>query len=737
MNTPPKAIARSFLAQFSRARQDDAALLPRMVSAIEKALENQRGQLPLLVPVGLGMGIFLWQVGGDTRWPALALGALGLLVLALVAGTHLRLSRVMLWAALLIPAGFAAIAIKSAFVSHIVLERPVVTTLNGRIETVEDVTARGVVRYVLDTEGQGGLPNRIRVNVPLEQHREHFTPGAIVQIKARLMPPAGPALPRSYDFARQAWFMGIGATGSALAAPVLLAPARGGDAFWSSARESLAAHIRAAMPEGSGAVGAALLVGSRGAISEEDAEALRNSGMAHLLSVSGLHVTAVVGGTFLLVSRLVALFPWVALRFRIPIMAAGVSALVAVGYTLLTGSEVPTVRACVAALLILVALAMGREALSLRLLAFGACTVLLFWPEALAGPSFQLSFAAVATIIVLHESPTLRRWTMRREEGMAMRFARFIFTLLVTGIAIELVLAPIALFHFHKSGVYGALANIVAIPLTTFLIMPLQIVALLLDGLGAGKPLWWLSGQGVLAIRWLAHSVSDAPGAVLALPSMPRWAFGLAVAGGLWLAIIIGRGRLWGIVPIALGMVAMLMSPRPDLFVTGDGRHVAVAAADGELVLLRPGAGDYAISMLSENAAIRSEPKAIDSWPGAKCSADICSFSIVAEGRQWAIMATRSSYLVPTMELAAACKRADIVISERYLPWRCKPRWFKADRDFLERNGGFTVRFAEPKVETVAQTALHRPWSQLGSKRPANPNRSTNTAPVGPNSGPQ
>jgi competence protein ComEC len=531
------------------------------------------------------------------------------------------------------------------------------------------------------------------------------------------MPPAGPALPRSYDFARQAWFLGIGATGSVLGAPKLLTPAQGDDAFWSSKREGLAAHIRAAMPGESGAIGAALLVGSRGAISDEDAEALRNSGMAHLLSVSGLHVTAVVGGVFLFVSRILALFPSVALRYRVPIIAAAVSAVVAVGYTLLTGSEVPTVRACIAALLILVALAMGREALSLRLLAFGATFVLLFWPEALAGPSFQLSFAAVATIIILHESPAVRRWTMPRDERVSMRFSRFVLSLLLTGVAIELVLAPIALFHFHKSGLYGAMANIVAIPLTTFFIMPLQILALLLDAVGAGKPLWWLAGQGVESIGWLAHAVSDAPGAVLALPAMPRWGFALIMLGGLWLAVVKGRERALGLVPAIIGFAALATAPRADVLVTGDGRHVAIVDASGELVLLRPGAGDYALSMLSENAAIRSEPLAIDQWPQAQCSPDICSFSVSADGRQWAIMATRSQYLVPSMELAAACKRADIVISERYLPWSCKPRWFKADRDFLERNGGLALYLNEPRVETVAQWSGHQPWSQLGAKR--------------------
>ena len=182
----------------------------------------------------------------------------------------------------------------------------------------------------------------------------------------------------------------------------------------------------------------------------------------------------------------------------------------------------------------------------------------------------------------------------------------------------------------------------------------------------------------------------------------------------------------------------MAVAPRPDLLITGDGRHVAIVDDDGELVLLRPGAGEYAVSMLSENAAIKTVPKAIDEWDGAKCSADICSFAIKSEGRIWSIMATRSSYLVPAMEFAAACKRADIVISERYLPWSCKPRWFKADRDFLEQNGGLAVYFEDAFVDSVARTTEHYPWSTLGKKERAprrpftNPNVKPESTPSTP-----
>jgi competence protein ComEC len=679
------------------------------VGAIEAWLEKERDQLPLWTPVGVGAGIAVWETFGAEAVLALALFCIGLGCLGLVIGRQKRLGIVMMAAAVTLAAGFGAIQIKSSIVAAPVLPKIWIGELYGRITGVEDLAARDIVRIEMETGGHAGLPAKIRINLDVEQYDPAFLPGAIIRLRARLMPPAGPALPGGYDFARRAWFSGVGATGSALGDVTLYREAP--DIKWlNAARTRLSDHIHARMSEESGPIGAALITGGQGTISIEDAQAMRNSGMAHLLSISGLHVTAVVGATFFLVSRLLALFGWLALRIPVPMVAAASAALVAVGYTLLTGSEVPTVRSCVAALVVLVALAMGRDALSLRLLAFGALFILLFWPEALAGPSFQLSFAAVTTIVVLHDLPWVHAITDTTECDRVMKIARGLISLLLTGLAIELVLAPIALFHFHKTGLYGALANIVAIPLTTFVIMPVEAMALLLDLAGLGAPFWWVAGQGVCVILWLAHTISGLPGSVSMLPSMPGWAYGAMIAGALWFGLFRTSLRNAGVFPFMIGAVAMISAPRPDILVTGDGKHLAITNAKGEFALLRDRAGDYVRSALAENAGIKSEAVLIESWPGVSCSIDICIITIEREGRQWTVLATRTRYMIASMEMAAACKRVDIVISDRWLPYACKPRWFKADRGKLAETGGLAIYLADERIDSVNTNLKHTPW---------------------------
>src|SRR3546814_495454 len=421
--------------------------------------------------------------------------------------------------------GCAHIWWKAERVAAPVLEYARMAEFTAKIESFQRLPARESVRLVVRPQ-ETGLPPRLRVNVDAEDAGPALQPGATVRIRAWLMPPPPMAVPGAYDFARYAWFHELGGTGRANTIEVV-APT--GERRWSARiagwRQSLADHIQSRLSGGEGGIATALATGDQGAISEADAEAMRRSGLAHLLSVSGLHVTAVVGAVMLLTLKLLALSPTLALRFRLTVVAAGAGALAGIAYTILTGAEVPTVRACVAVILVLIGVALGREAITLRLVAVGALIVLLFWPESVAGPSFQLRLAAITAIVALHEHPRMKALLSRRDEGVVQKTGRFLLALILTGLAVEIALAPIALYHFHKAGFYGALANVVAIPLTTFVIMPLEALALLFDLIGLGAPFWWLTGQTLSLLLGLAHAVAETPGAVALLPTMPMAAF--------------------------------------------------------------------------------------------------------------------------------------------------------------------------------------------------------------------
>jgi competence protein ComEC len=269
---------------------------------------------------------------------------------------------------------------------------------------------------------------------------------------------------------------------------------------------------------------------------------------------------------------------------------------------------------------------------------------------------------------------------------------------------------PIVLFHFHRAGFYGALANVVAIPLVTFASMPLIAIALLLDLGGLGAPAWWLAGQSLDLLIAIAHWTASRPGAVKLMPQMSGVTLALFMTGLLWLALWRGRVRLTGIGPVVLASALLAATPVPDVLVSGDGRQVGLTGEGDRLLVLRQGRSDFARDNLLEMAAMDGEPVALSEWPGARCSRDFCVTTLRRGQRDWTLLMARGRDRIEERSLAAACERSDIVIADRWLPASCRPRWLKADRDLLERTGGLVINLADGSIETVASGQGEHGW---------------------------
>lgn len=694
------------------------------VARVDRALGQAGFDRAPWIVVALAGGIALWfMLPGPFAWASVVVTAAlvatcGAVLLKRDSWPHLALALCSL--GLATGFGTGLVWARSAMVGAEPIAAPSVRWYQAKVLGREEQPAEDRVRLVLAIRSpESGAAQKVRVNVALEEAAPELREGAVIRLRARLMPPAPPMVPGAYNFARKAWFDGLSATGSAIGDIELVSPAPPATGMTAVQRE-LSAHVRARLEGSAGAIAAAFASGDRGAIGEADEAAMRDAGLTHLLSISGLHVSAIIAAAYVLAMRLLALWPWLALRVRLPLVAATVGAAAGVGYTLLTGAEVPTVRSCAAAVLVLIALALGREPLSLRMVAVAAGFVLSLWPESLVGPSFQMSFCAVLAIVALHNAAPVQRFLAVREEGVSARLGRRLAMLLLTGLVIEIALMPIVLFHFHRAGIYGALANVVAIPLVTFISMPLIALALTFDLVGAGAPFWWLAGQSLDLLLGIAHVTAGQPGAVRLMPQMGAGTLALFVSGGLWLALWRGRARLWGLAPAAVGAVMLSLTPTPDVLVSGDGRHVGIVE-DGRLITLREARSDYARDNLLELAGISGEPVAIDAWPGAECSRDFCVLSLKRAGRPYHILMARSRERIEERALAAACERADLVIADRWLPRSCRPGWLKIDRKFLGRSGGMALFLEDRRFVSVGQSEGEHGWWKPVEPQPYRP----------------
>lgn len=566
-------------------------------------------------------------------------------------------------------------------------------------------------------EAGSGPAITVNIAVPQGPEASQLVEGTVARARMRLIPPARAVVPGAYDPARAAWFQGIAGSGSLLSPATILMPrSEGGQ---TSLRRTVSADVRSRVEatgasSSAAAIAATLLTGDRTGIAEADGQAMRDAGLAHLLSISGLHVGAIVAIAWFCAMRGLALWPWLALRVRLPVAASIVSALAGISYTLMTGAEFPTIRACLASLLVLAALAIGRKALSLRLIAIAATVILIFWPEAAVSASFQLSFAAVIAIVAFHNAAPVARLRERaRGFGWPARMATATGLLLLTGVVVELTLMPLVVFHFQRSGVYGAAVNLVAIPLTTFAVMPLLLIASLASAVGLGGPFWAMAGMAIDFVLALARSAAGLPGSVIVTEGVPAAALIVIAAGALWLALWSGRIRVLGLGPIAAGVLIVVASPGPDMLVSGDGRHVVIRDDRGAIYASRPSESfDRQIMLEKMGVSLDSKPtiRPLSDWPGAACNKDFCAIVVRSDSRVNTLLIALGRTTPVHDTLARACRESDLVISQRALPDDCQPHVARLGGRELSLRGGAAVRFDDLAIRHVRPEGDGHGW---------------------------
>ncbi len=467
-----------------------------------------------------------------------------------------------------------------------------------------------------------------------------------------------------------------------------------------------------------GAMTRALTVGDQTALTEADTEAMRISGLAHLLSISGLHIGMAAGLFFVGLRALLALVPPLALRHPIKKWSAAAAICAAGFYALLAGATVPTQRSFIMIAIVFIGVLVDRSPFSLRMIAWAAIAVLLLGPEALTGASFQMSFFAVLGLIAVFEAlrVPLTRWRGVRaletdwfgRVANVLRGAVFwLATTMLTSMIATLMTAPFAMYHFDRLSTYGVVANLVAVPLTGFWVMPMGMAALLLMPFGLDAPFWHLAARGCDGILWIAQTVSAWPYANVVTPAMPAAGM-IAIALGLVvLCLMKSRWRALGLAPVLGGLASLIFVSTPDLLVSGDARLLAI----------KDGAGQYRLNSLRASKltaetwlrrngqleAVRFPAMDEAAMPDLACDPLGCVYA--RNGRTIALALSGDA-------LREDCATADLVVSVVPIRGNCsKPATI--DRFDLWRGGTHALRVdsdGKLHIESVAATLGDRPW---------------------------
>lgn len=689
--------------------------LRRCVATVPEQVLDDRDQWFLWAPVFIATGIgTFFLLPADPDLPETLLPLMTFCIGIAVTPRH-SIRRIILIAGLCLSLGFAAAGISS----RISGKPPIGSSLllinaTGIITRIQpgQKTTRIRLRHVRNSAGQTIAPGEIDLIVS-NKFIDNQVRYRKVVFNARIRPPDPPEIPGGYDPQRRAWFDGVSASGfvwrfDALEEKSGILP------DIDRVRLHIAQAFRSAMPERTAEIAVALTVGERRGIRQGDIDILRDSGLAHLLAISGLHIGLVAGMTFFILRAILALIPSLALRYPIKKIAASGALPVAFLYMLLAGGTIPTQRAFIMTAIVLLAVLADRRAISLRLVAIAAIAILLTTPYALTGASFQMSFAAVTVIVAVYEQAGDRIRLQFYPDGdpsILQRSGRWLIltlsTTLISTLAAGIATAPFAAHHFGQFALYGLLANIFAVPVAAYIVMPSLLLFVLLLPFGAIGIIAAIADWGIARILGWAEFVATLPNAAidgLSLPLSPLIAISL---GCLWLLIWRQPIRFAGLLPIGCAIALTITARQPDLIIERTGKWVAFRSADRTVDSLGEGhVSGYMRRKL--DIGLGHQPVISD----MRCDVIGCRFQAGSH---------HIAFAIKGHALAEDCRQPGILISREPAPRNCPEPGLIIDRFDLWRYGAHAIVLTGDRVivETVHDHQGCRLWSRHPACRPA------------------
>ncbi len=673
------------------------------------------------VAFGAGCAVYFACKTEPPLWPLIAFAVLA--SLAWLAGRRLHPARA--WSLILLMLACFALGLAAARLRTEAVTAPIApamedpTVIEGWVVDVDSPGSAGPRVIVAPVRIRGLEPERTPVRIRATVRGVAPEPGEAVRLFAILNPPPAPASPGAYDFGRTAFFQRIGGVafslGETRSADLAPAPWRLRMVMKVNAmRFDLAKRIVARQGERAGGVAAAMTTGHEAWLDPAQVDVMRDSGLAHILSISGLHMAVVGGFAFFLVRLLIALWPWLALRVPGKKVAA-VAGLLAVGtYLVVSGAPPPAERAAVTASIAFLAVLLDRQAITMHALAVAAFVVLLLQPEAIVTPGFQMSFAATAALVALVEA-----WPRRPREISApwpivavQRVGAWIGAAVLASLVAGAATGPFAMQHFNRSAMYGLAANLATAPLSDFLIMPALALGALLEPVGLGAPFLWLAAKGIELMLAIGAWTAGLPGAVRTIASAPDVVLPLAFIGVLFCCLWRGPLRWLGL-PLACAVLIWPRDPAPDLWI-GDGGLQAAWVQQGRAMIVRPGVRQFAVDVWTRRRGLAPVDRPVEGWT---CGRFSCAPETVGPVALW------WGRRAPTLQqVDGLCRSASVVSIRtvvRDLPTSCAGKLVLDGLDHA-RGGAVELKREGPAAANrwralwVSDVRGERPWSRYG-----------------------
>lgn len=598
---------------------------------ISQTIAKEQTRYFLWLPVLFGFGIGFYFLT-DFEFSLIALSSVFCFLFALLICFRKRPVSIFLFALLMSFSGYFDIAVQTHFQAEKVsFPREKKTTyLIGRIQQT-DLSLTGKTRLWLSDVHDFDRPlkgiYRVTSNV-----KTPFRVGQCVETVATVSKPSAPLMPNGFDFARHAFYQGISAIGYT-ESNVFVVDCDENHQYKSkisddilNLRIDISSLVQKALPENEASVASAVLVGNKNLVSETLYAQYRNAGLAHFLSISGLHMGFIAAFAFFLVRFLMSLVPYFALHYSSKKVACIFAIILSFVYLLLSGMAVPATRAFLMSSLVFLGLIFDREAISLRMTSFAALLILVFQPHLLLSASFELSFAAVTAFVSFYET-FKEKLSFSAHGPFKAVFVYFSGVLLTTLIA-TLATLPFSVYHFGTFAPYALLGNFLSAPIIAFLVMPFIFLSLVFLPFHIYLPFLKIAGFGILLLNKMTFFVSSLPMANMKVSNISLLSLVLITFGALWLMLWQKSWRKFGLVLIFIGILPCFFDHQPDILYSSDGKTIGIRSPQNELVVFSKKKNSFLTQIFSEGYKGVQTYQKLQSMPEISliCNQEKCTY---------------------------------------------------------------------------------------------------------------
>jgi len=688
---PPASASRPTERILPGARMGRAGFL----ASVSASLDDRR--LFVLMPFAMIAGVVIAASQPVERFPLVLAGGAVVLAVALVLsrGNVVAFRALALLSAAWV--GTSLLPIHGALFGTPMLGSATYGSYLARVDEILEATAseQKLVISHIEAVGNDGAVDVRRAHVVIDDAAP-VSPGDVISGSLRLSPVPGPVFPGQYDTQFESYFEGIGAYGSATRATGVVPSEEIGPArLIDDIRRGISARIDAVLLQPSAGVARAIINGDESEVTDTARTTMATAGIAHVLSVSGLHLSIVAGGTFWILRLLLAGFGPIASRVPVKRIAALGGMGAALFYFAISGGNVAAFRSTLMILLVFGAVLFGRRALTMRNVAIAGLIVVASDPSSVFRPSFQLSFAAVVALVGAYETIRSNR---TRDAGLLAHawgyFKGIVITSLVAGTATVLF----SIYHFQQTSPLGVVGNLGTLPLVGFIMMPSAALALLAMPFDLERPFLLAMGWSVDRMLDLAAIVAGWSQHLRAAPLLTPAALLIGLGALCWFAFFKDRWRLLGPVAAVPLVVAFAVDHPPDVLVADTTQAVVVRGATGlELAAGKP--QSFALNIWRETL---SDP--IANPADETCSSGVCSGESTA-GFSYVITKSAAAF-------ADACTTANLVIIRAAAPSACATATV-IDATALAAHGVHWLRWNDQAKAFEVRTAIpdtERPW---------------------------